>query len=166
MSAPAPVAQPLTPTTPIAPVFREHPMADIFLRSSDGIDFRVVKSFLSHASPFFESMFKIPTPAEGPNGDEMLDGLRVIPITEKSNILEALLLLVYPPCADVDPPTILPLEDNMALLRATAKYDMIGARRRARKILIDSRGYAIYPVRIFALACFHKLLEEAKLAAA
>ncbi|KAI6101550.1 hypothetical protein EV401DRAFT_792944 [Pisolithus croceorrhizus] len=61
-----------------APSPFDHVKADVILRSSDDIDFRVFKSFLSLASPFFETLFDLPQPSEEMNTDvEIKDGLPV-----------------------------------------------------------------------------------------
>ena len=61
----------------------DHSLADVILRSSDKIDFRVFKLFLSLASPVFETMFSLPQPTEGVNPDEgTTDKLPVMPLSE------------------------------------------------------------------------------------
>lgn len=52
--------------------------ADVILRSSDGIDFRMFKVLLSFASPFFEGMFDLPQPTNPSNLDDTKDGLPLI----------------------------------------------------------------------------------------
>ncbi|KIJ65516.1 hypothetical protein HYDPIDRAFT_130726 [Hydnomerulius pinastri MD-312] len=69
----------------------DHAKADIILRSSDNIDFRIFKLFLSLASPFFESLFDIPQPIEESEEQEIKDGLPIIPVSEDSKTLDALL---------------------------------------------------------------------------
>ncbi|KAF9240590.1 hypothetical protein BU15DRAFT_73820 [Melanogaster broomeanus] len=64
----------------------DHAKADIILRTSDNIDFRVFKLFLSLASPFFETLFDIPQPIEASDEQEIKDGLAVIPAAKKYSI--------------------------------------------------------------------------------
>ena len=51
----------------------DHAKADIVLRSSDNVDFRVFKLFLSLASPVFETLFDIPQPVEESEDQEIRD---------------------------------------------------------------------------------------------
>ena len=83
----------------------DHAKADIILRSSDNIDFRVFKLLLSLASPFFETLFDIPQPAEEVGDQEVKDGLAVVRVTEDSKTLDALLRFCYP-CTLADDPKI------------------------------------------------------------
>ncbi|KAA1476550.1 hypothetical protein DENSPDRAFT_785206, partial [Dentipellis sp. KUC8613] len=71
--------------------------ADVILRSSQSVDFRVRKANLSDASPFFETMFSLPQ--QGPsadghrsrNGDDYVDGLPVVQMQESTTTLQHLL---------------------------------------------------------------------------
>ncbi|KAG6330410.1 hypothetical protein ID866_8679, partial [Astraeus odoratus] len=81
-----------------------HPKADAILRSSDNVDFRVFQLFLSLASPFFETLFDLPQPSEETSADtETIDGLPVIPMSEDSKTLDALLRFCYPCTLAEDP---------------------------------------------------------------
>lgn len=42
----------------------DDPLADVVLRSSDSVDFRVRKSILSEVSGFFRDMFSLPQPPD------------------------------------------------------------------------------------------------------
>ncbi|KZV66739.1 hypothetical protein PENSPDRAFT_755499 [Peniophora sp. CONT] len=70
--------------------------ADIILRSSDRVDFRAHRTNLIVASPFFETMLALPTPAQGTSEDERKDGLAVIFMSEDARTIELLLSLSYP----------------------------------------------------------------------
>ncbi|KAI6023597.1 hypothetical protein PISMIDRAFT_18795 [Pisolithus microcarpus 441] len=68
----------------------DHAKADVILRSSDGVDFRVFELFLSLASPFFETLFDLPQPSQAANADtEIEDGLPVFPVSEGSKTLHS-----------------------------------------------------------------------------
>ncbi|KAI6149875.1 hypothetical protein BKA82DRAFT_390182 [Pisolithus tinctorius] len=76
----------------------DHVKAVVILRSSNGVDFRVFKLFLTLASPLFETLFDLPQPSEGTNTDmEIRDGLPVIPVSEdsKTRFTPPLLLSLY-----------------------------------------------------------------------
>lgn len=53
------------------------PEADVILRSSDSVDFRVRKAILSEVSTFFKDMFTLPHA-----NTCMLEGLDVVPMAE------------------------------------------------------------------------------------
>ena len=101
----------------------DHAKADIILRSSDNIDFRVFKFFLSLASPFFETLFDIPQPAEDDGDQGVKDGLAVVPVTEDSKTLDSLLRFCYP-CTLTDDPKLEVLQDAMEVLEAARKYSL------------------------------------------
>jgi len=95
--------RPLTPRTPEPlplPPF-DDARAEITLRSSDGVNFRVFKAILSIASPVFADMFKkIPPPARAgasPN-DQVLPqpSSRAFPMSERSGELDFSLRHLYP----------------------------------------------------------------------
>ncbi|EPT03035.1 hypothetical protein FOMPIDRAFT_23740, partial [Fomitopsis schrenkii] len=136
--------------------------ADIILRSSDNIDFRVSRFILRLASPFFASMLEIgQTASDGAqaDGDEIRDGCRVVPVSENSATLDTLLRVIYP---QEDPP----LDDFTRLadvLAAALKYDMVKATTLTGTKL---RGFVAQdPVRVWAVAVRNRLEVEARLAA-
>jgi hypothetical protein len=90
--------------------------ADVILRSSDLVSFRVHKSTLVISSPFFNHKFSIPQPLDG----EVIDGLPVVHVSENSELLHSLLTLLYPI------PSVMPdsYEKTLAFLSASQKYDM------------------------------------------
>jgi hypothetical protein len=139
-----------------------HAKADVILRSSDNVDFRVFKLFLSLASPVFGDMFSM---LQGPEGDELKNGLPVVQMTEGRKTLEMLLLICYPMSA-VDPPDLKTLDEVNLVLEVATKYDMERVVKKAREWLVATRFLDVDPVRVFAVACHHRLREEAKLAAA
>lgn len=98
--------------------------ADIILRASDNVDFRVFKTILSLASPLFKDMFSLPQPStdEVPQspGDEYRDGLLVIPFTEDALTLDFILRSCYP----VRSPKINGINDLPKILIAARKYQI------------------------------------------
>jgi BTB/POZ domain len=81
----------INPTTPPPPTF-DVPDANIIIRSSDFVDFRVHKSVLTLTSPFFNDLLSLPQPSDS----ETLDGLPVIQLSEDSELLNTLVSLLYP----------------------------------------------------------------------
>ncbi|KAG6333847.1 hypothetical protein ID866_5245 [Astraeus odoratus] len=108
-----------------APPF-DHPQADIILRSSDNVDFRVFKLFLSLASPFFQTLFELPQPTNSnqtSNDVEMKDGLPVISVSEGSNTLDLLLRFCYP-CTLAEDPALDNFNEAYDVLEAANKYSL------------------------------------------
>ncbi|KAG6381731.1 hypothetical protein JVT61DRAFT_335 [Boletus reticuloceps] len=142
----------------------DHAKADIILRSSDNINFRVFKLFLSLASPFFETLFDIPQPAEESRDQEVEDGLVVIPVMEDSKTLDALLRFCYP-CTLAEDPNIEVLKDAMDILEAARKYSLDAIEKKARQAIANPKILEAEPLRCFAIAHRGRLQEETLLAA-
>jgi BTB/POZ domain len=66
--------------------------ANLILRSSDLVDFRVHKSVLSMVSPLFQELLSLPQSF----GSESADGLPVVQLPESSELLNSLISLLYP----------------------------------------------------------------------
>jgi BTB/POZ domain-containing protein len=64
---------------------------NIIIRSSDLIDFRVHKSVLAMMSPFFNDLLSLPQPSDS----ETVDGLPVVQLSEDSELLNGLVLMLY-----------------------------------------------------------------------
>jgi hypothetical protein len=69
----------------------DRPRADLVLRSSDDVHFRVLKGILSIASTVFADMFSIPSPPS-----EHQDEIQVVPVSEDSTALDLALRHIYP----------------------------------------------------------------------
>ncbi|KAJ6573431.1 hypothetical protein DFH09DRAFT_981730 [Mycena vulgaris] len=136
------------PSRPLPPF--DDTEADVILRTSDEVDFRVFKVILSLASPFFKSMFSLPQT----EGD-----LQSVPTQEDSDVLDTLLRFCYP-CAD---PSIETLDQLHAVIEAMMKYEMHGVVERAQRHL---RNFAkSQPVAVFAISCRYQWEDLAKVAA-
>ena len=142
----------------------DHVKADIILRSSDNINFYVFKLFLSLASPFFETLFEIPQPAEANKDQEFRNGLAVITVTEDSKTLDTLLRFCYP-CTLADDPNIEVLKDAMDVLEAARKYSLDVIEKKARQAISNPKILKAEPLRCFAIAHQGRLQEETLLAA-
>lgn len=140
--------------------------ADVILRSSDNVDFRVYKLLLSMGSPFFKDMFSLPqadtTAADGIS--ETKDGLPVIQVSETAVTLRMLLSMCYPMGA-VDLPALDKLEKVALLLDAAVKYSFERVEKRVREALVSPQCMHGNEVRVFAIACRHRMGAEAKAAA-
>ena len=143
----------------------DHPQADVILRSSDNIYFRVFKLFLSLASPVFETMFGLPQPSEGANQDEETkDGLPVVSVSEGSKTLDALLRFCYPSTLAEDPP----LDGFMfatEILEAAKKYSLDAIERIVCKALFIPKILEVDSLPCFAVARRADLHEQCVLAA-
>ena len=142
----------------------DHTKADLILRSSDHVDFRVFKLFLSLASPFFETLFDIPQPAEEAGDQEVKDGLAVVRVTEDSKTLDALLRFCYP-CTLADDPKMEVLQDAADILEAARKYSLDVIETKARQAIANPKILEAEPLRCFAIAHRGRLREETLLAA-
>ncbi|EMD39268.1 hypothetical protein CERSUDRAFT_47695 [Gelatoporia subvermispora B] len=104
--------------SPIAHPFTK-PSADVILRSSDKVDFKVHKLMLSEASPVFETKFSLPQPS-GPEA-EASDS----PPSETSAIINQLLgfcyLMAHPDFGVGN------LDQLAAVLETALKYDISAA---------------------------------------
>jgi len=65
---------------------------NLILRSSDLIDFRVHKSVLAMASPFYKDLLSLPQPSDNKSVDE----LPMVQLTEDSELLNSLVSMLYP----------------------------------------------------------------------
>ncbi|KAF9224056.1 hypothetical protein BS17DRAFT_780401 [Gyrodon lividus] len=142
----------------------DHAKADIILRSFDNIDFRVFKLFLSLASPFFEALFDIPQPPEGEGDQEMKDGLVVIPVSEDSKALDALLRFCYP-CTLAEAPNLEELKDVVDVLEAAKKYSLDAIERKVAQAISNPKILEAEPLRCYVIAHRSSLREETLLAA-
>jgi hypothetical protein len=68
------------------------PDANFIIRSSDHVNFRVHKSILALASPFFKDLLSLPQPSDS----ESVDGLPVVQLSEGSELLNSLISVLYP----------------------------------------------------------------------
>ena len=142
----------------------DHAKADIILRSSDNIDFRVFGLFLSLASPVFEALFDITQPTKLSGDQEVRDGLAVIPVSEDSKTLDMLLRFCYP-CTLAEDPSLDVLKDAMDVLDAAMKYSLDVIEKRARQAISSPKILEAAPLQCFAIAHRGHLREETLLAA-
>ncbi|KAJ7445267.1 hypothetical protein FB451DRAFT_1104358 [Mycena latifolia] len=136
-----------------APPF-DDPGADVILRSSDGIDFRVHRLVLSLASPFFKQMFSLPQPTAEPE-------VPTIPVTESAAALDRALRFWYPGAGPAVDQTLDELRETLESL--IMKYDVQSIVPFAKKEL---RGYLDKDaVAVYAIAWRHQWKDLAREAA-
>jgi hypothetical protein len=136
------------------------PDADVILRSSDLVNFRVQRSILKTCSPFFDDLFSLPQPP----GHEAIDGLPVVHLSEDAEVLNSLIALLYP----VPPELPASVDKILTLLSACQKYDMTAVQSSIREQvrrrgLLSPTGADSF--RLFATACRKRLIPEMKAAA-
>ena len=85
-----PQAQINSATSPLKPF--DVPDANLIIRSSDNVNFRVHQSVLAMASPFFKDLLSLPQPSDS----EIVDGLPVVQLPEGSELLNSLISILYP----------------------------------------------------------------------
>jgi hypothetical protein len=106
----------INPTTSPPETFNV-PDANVIIRSSDLVDFRIHKSVLALASPFLGDLPSLPRTSDS----ESVDGLPVVELPEDSELLNSLVSLLYPVCP------VIPnsYEKVLYLLAACQKYEMV-----------------------------------------
>lgn len=144
----------------------DHEKADIILRSSDNVDFRIFKLFLSLTSPSFEAMFQTPqpAPAQASNDQEIKDDLVVIRVRENSKTLDTLLRFCYP-CTLAEDPKLEVLKDLVDVLEATRTYALKTIERKVLEALSNPTILAAEPLRCFVIARRGRAHEQTLLAA-
>jgi BTB/POZ domain len=134
--------------------FNDH-RADVILRTSDLVDFRVHTLVLSLVSPVFDSMFNLPQPPDAE------DALPVISVSESSRTLEKFLVFCYPG----RDPELADLNDVGDMLEVMSKYDVEAVKNRVRKSLLEPIFLETEPLRVFAIAQLYHLEYETRRAA-
>jgi hypothetical protein len=124
---------------------------DVILRSSDGVDFHVHKIILQIAAPHcFGAMFTIPSSGDS---DIVRDGKKVIPLTEPTKVLQALLSLAYPPTTVQSfVLTAETLGGFIDVYNAADKYQCTRIQRLLETMLEHPMVLDIYPHRAFVIA--------------
>ena len=85
-----PQAQIISATSPLEPF--DVSDTNLIIRSSDNVDYRVHKTVLAMASPFFKDLLSLPPPPQ----TEVVGGLRVVQLSENSELLNTLISILYP----------------------------------------------------------------------
>ena len=149
-----------SPTTTLSlPECVDVSQADVVVRSSDHVDFRVHKSILASSSPVFNNMFSLAQPS-----NEAVYGLPFVQLSEDAEIVRALITALYP----IPPEMPASYDRTLALLAAAQKYDMgtVQSSIRAdlsRRKLSTLDGAHVF--RTYAIASSKRLIPEMDMAA-
>ncbi|KAI0260784.1 hypothetical protein BC834DRAFT_510054 [Gloeopeniophorella convolvens] len=151
-------------TRDAGPPFRDIvPGLTVILRTSDNVDFFVLKPVLATVSVVFRDMFELPdiTPGNATvseaNGQRL--GLPLIEVTEASGTVGVLLRLCYP----TENSDLSDLEDIRQILEACRKY-MIEVFDKTIKVALSHVAES-RPLAVFALASRYELADVANDAA-
>jgi hypothetical protein len=141
----------------------DDPNADLVLRSSDNVEFRVHQFLLSLLSPVFRDMLTLPQGPEAHSEGRVGEDRPVVPLSEDGRSLRLLLIWCDPRCSSI----CHTLEDFQLVLEVAEKYDMESVTKRVMTIFrLKMVLYVVHePVRIFALSMRYRLEELARLAA-
>ena len=153
-------SQALVNSTMSLPESLELPDANLIIRSSDFVHFRVHKSLLAMISPFFRDLLSLPQPPDS----ESVNGLPVVQFSEDVEILSSLVSMLYP----VRPVVPDSYDKVLYLLAACQKYEMVPVQSFIRTEV--TRGVFPAPVgtevfRAYAIARSKGLIPEMENAA-
>ena len=158
-TAPEPSGTPTPSTERVAPHPFDNPSADVILRSSDRVNFRLFKPILWYASGFFRDLFALGHVPSNDGDQTSLQPIPIIDVAENSDTLTRVLLWCYP-VPHIEPQDF-PTVKN--ILEAAIKYDMTGVISHMHRPLRDHR--MMYPGKVFAISCIHYLSDIASDAA-
>ena len=143
--------EPLSPTLATTPF--DDPRADLVLRSSDGVNFRVFKIVLSLASSVFADMFTLPSL---PASQSSSDGPPVVQLPEDAETLDMALRHCYP----IRSPDVVKQRDARILLEFSRKYQVDLMEPSLTRFLTDAIEHD--PVGIYALAAAYECRDIAE----
>ncbi|KAF9240599.1 hypothetical protein BU15DRAFT_73830 [Melanogaster broomeanus] len=129
-------------TSPTPPEPFDNIDADVILRSSDNVDFRVFKIILSLTSPVFKDMFTLPQP-----DNQSPTSPSAIPVSESST-----------------KPTFNSFREAWSVVDAAVKYDMSPVMQHLKDV-IASCYLESSPLALYALCCHFGWKELAECAA-
>lgn len=135
-----------------------YPEVDVYLRSSDDIDFPTLRAFLAFASPVLKTQLTLPVPSL-----DVKDGLPVLRTTQSSRTLGHLIPLLYP-ISSPDPP-LETLSDVRAVLIAASHYRMDRVLKQIEYWLKTTSLVNQDPVGVFSVAIRFNLRDAAIAAA-
>ncbi|KAH9046520.1 hypothetical protein EDB84DRAFT_655181 [Lactarius hengduanensis] len=130
----------------------DDPGADLILRSSDGVNFRVFKVILSLASSIFADMFTLPSP---PASRGSSDEPPVVALPEDAETLDLALRHCYP----IRSPVVAELRDARILLEFARKYQVDLLEPSLTRFLTDTIERD--PVGVYALAAAYECWDIA-----
>ena len=144
----------------------DSPDAEVIIRSSDNVDFRVFKAFLSSVSDVFKDMFALPQgPADVTRDDEeMRHGLPVIRVTEENRIVETLLMFCYPNIL-TSVPVLQTVDEILPMLEVAIKYGIEKLEKQLRKVVFSPPLVNDRAMQLFVVAYQHRWEKEIRIAA-
>ncbi|KAH9976383.1 hypothetical protein BGW80DRAFT_1457182 [Lactifluus volemus] len=136
------------------------PARDVIILSSDDASFPFHKSILASSSQIFRDIFSLPQPSIS---QTFVNGLPVVRVPEKANILRALITVLYPIPSEIPSS----YSDVLALLATAQKYEMLTIQSAIRAEVC--RRNLLAPIgaeaSVFTVANKNRLLPEAQTAA-
>ena len=133
------------------------PNADMILRSSDLVDFRINRSAFVASSPFFGHLFSLPQSSD----NDVVDGLPLVHCPEDASVLNSFISMVHSVPPSIPAPDS--GDDLLNILAACKKYDMTTVQSSIRaeirhKGLLSPSGAESF--RLFAVASSKGLVPE------
>ncbi|KZS90651.1 hypothetical protein SISNIDRAFT_387282, partial [Sistotremastrum niveocremeum HHB9708] len=116
--------------------------ADLMIRTSDGVEFRVFKSLLGMASPVFRDMFLLSDNHPAPLTTSVNNQVEV---AETGEVLGSLLTYVYPLPRALG----LPLSKMLSILEAALKYEVESAIATLLSYLCSTKLIGEDPLGVF-----------------
>ncbi|KAF8635032.1 hypothetical protein AX15_000570 [Amanita polypyramis BW_CC] len=135
--------------------------ADVILRSSDSVDFFVIKLLLCFVSSVFRDIFSSYR-SVNPTDNETRNGLPVVSLEEDSRTIRHLLLFIYP---FVDEPAIHDAGLCMKLGEMAQKYSMNVIKRKVQRAVNASPLMRTEAFRMYTIAVYLNWNEIADTAA-
>ncbi|KAJ3483668.1 hypothetical protein NLI96_g6161 [Meripilus lineatus] len=141
-------SSPATVSKVASPPF-DKPNANLILRSSESIDFRVRRGIMEEVSSVFEDMLSIPQPpSQDKNKDVDYDGdVPIVQLTEHSSTILLVLKLCYP---GPGPSSPISKDSVAAVYEATRKYMMDWPMKTTEDQLME--WAQTEPYRVYAIA--------------
>ncbi|TBU44073.1 hypothetical protein BD309DRAFT_863038 [Dichomitus squalens] len=127
--------------------------ADVVIRTSDNVEFRVHKTILALGSGTFKDLLSIPEPLN--------EAREAIPVAEDSETMDAFLRICYP----VINPKLTSVDHIRRVLAAGVKYDSPAVIDQMKVSLMAPQCLDVDPLGVYSVACVFHLEEEAKSAA-
>lgn len=130
--------------------------ADLIIRSSDFVEFRVHKSILACSSQVFKDMFSLPQPSS-----EIVNELPVLHMSEDAELVRALITMLYPIPSEIP----VSYDRVLSLLAASHKYDMPADQSSIRSEVNYRKLTAGTGEQAFRAHAIHGLAAETNIAA-
>ncbi|KZT40222.1 hypothetical protein SISSUDRAFT_1118412 [Sistotremastrum suecicum HHB10207 ss-3] len=129
------------------------PNADLIIRTSDKVEFKVHKNILALISDVFKDMMSFdainPPQAQATSGDSKSSlEPQLVDITESSRVISNLLKLIY----HAPPPNSISLDDMIDLFQTMHKYQVTGLDETVQDLFLANIDAKKNPLRLYAIA--------------